>query len=78
MAKKVRMERDTMGAIARIYRHFGIGLSDSSRAAMAKYLADNPRDTRPTHKFNAGSPEAVATARAAFKRYQERFGIPDE
>ncbi len=69
---------DTIGTVEDIYRHFGIPLSATSRAAMAQYLADNPRDARPTHQFNAGSPEAIAKARTAFQRYQQRFQIPDE
>ena len=43
-----------------------------------KYLAEHPRDSRPPHKFNVGSDEAVARARQAFKRYQDYFNIPME
>jgi hypothetical protein len=41
-------------------------------------MAENPRDNRPPHKFGAGSPEAVARARAAFDRYQQHFHVPSE
>ena len=70
--------KDTMGTIAAIYRHFGIALCEMSRNAMAKYLADNPRDARPAHQFNAGSPDAVVRARQAFARYQAACDIPSE
>jgi len=69
---------DTLQAVEAMYRHFGIPLSGEGRGAMAKYLRDSPRDARPPHRFNAGSPEAVARARQAFKRYQDYFGIPSE
>jgi len=69
---------DTMATIEGMYRHFGIDLNESSRRAMAHYLAEHPRDARPAHKFNAGSPEAVARAREAFARYQTVFRIPSE
>jgi Sulfotransferase family len=69
---------DTMPQIEAMYRHFGIVLSEQGRRGMAKYLADNPRDARPAHKFNAGEGEAVTGARLAYKRYQEYFKIPNE
>ena len=68
---------DTMGTIDKMYAHFGIPLSDYGRAAMAKYLADNPRDARPAHKFGMAD-EAVAKARQVYKRYQDHFKIPSE
>ena len=61
-----------------MHRHFGIPLYEECRRGMAKYLADHPRDSRPPHKFNIGSPDVVARARQAFKRYQDYFDIPIE
>lgn len=69
---------DPVGKAAEIYRHFGIEMTDAGRAALTRYMADNPRDNRPPHQFPAGSPEVVARARDAFKAYQQRFGVPDE
>jgi hypothetical protein len=69
---------DTIGTIEAMHRHFGIPLSEQGRAGMVKYLTDNPRDARPPHQFNAGSFEAIAHARQAFKRYQDYFNIPIE
>lgn len=70
--------QDTMASIEKMYAHFGIALSDDGRAAMAKYLAENPREARPAHKFSAGSDAAIAGARQAYQRYQDYFGIPNE
>lgn len=67
-----------LAAVAEIYRHFGISLSDQGRAAMAQFLVDLPRDGRPPHQFNIGSPDAVARARVAYQRYQNYFAVPEE
>jgi Sulfotransferase family len=69
---------DPVGQVEKMYEHFGIELTPEGKAAMTKYMEDNPRDNRPPHKFPIGSPEAVARAREAFSRYQERFNIPSE
>jgi len=69
---------DTTGTVARIYDHFGIELTGEGVAAMAKYMQDNPRDSRPPHRFSVGSPESVERARAAFAAYQQHFDIPSE
>jgi hypothetical protein len=45
---------------------------------MSQYMIDNPRDSRPAHRFNFGSPDAVAHARQALQAYQDYFGIPIE
>ena len=45
---------------------------------MQQYLSDNPRDARPPHQFNAGSPEAIQRAKQAFDRYQKYFNVPTE
>ncbi len=69
---------DTMTVIDRMYAHFSIPLSDYGRAAMVKYLADNPREARPAHKVQAGTDAATLRAREAYKRYQDYFNIPNE
>jgi hypothetical protein len=69
---------DPVGQVERMYRHFGIKLSPDGKAAMARYMEQNPRDNRPPHQFPVGSDEAVERARRAFAHYQERFSIPSE
>ena len=69
--------RDPLGTVELMYRHFGLTLTDTGRADMARYIADNPRDGRPPHKLDM-SPEAIATARQAYKTYQEYFCVPTE
>ena len=69
---------DPMAAVEAMYRHFSIPLSEEGRRGIAQYLADNPRDARPPHRFKVGSEESLAYARQAFKRYQDKFKIPVE
>ena len=69
---------DPVATVAEMYAQFGIGLTDEGRAAMERYMLENPRDNRPPHRFSAGSDQAVASARVAFARYQQRFGVPSE
>ena len=44
----------------------------------APSCSDTPRDSRPRHQFSLGSPEAVAKARNAYKRYQDYFHVSNE
>jgi Sulfotransferase family len=69
---------DVLGTVADMYRHFGIELTEEGSSAMSQYMIDNPRDSRPAHRFNFGSPDVVARARQALKSYQDYFGIPIE
>lgn len=69
---------DTVGTVEEIYAHFGIELTEEASSAMREYMAANPRDGRPPHRFGAGSPAAVDRARDAFADYQEHFGVPTE
>ena len=69
---------DPMATIETMYRHFEIPLTAEGRHAMQKYLTDNPRDERPPHRFKAGSEDAIAKARKAYKRYQDYFNVQSE
>jgi hypothetical protein len=69
---------NTLPTLEAMYRHLGLDLSEAGHRGMADYLAANPRTARPPHQLNTGSEATVARARAAFKRYQDYFGIPNE
>ncbi|MET0988053.1 MAG: sulfotransferase [Steroidobacteraceae bacterium] len=69
---------DTMRTIEGIYRYFDIPLSERGRTGMQEYLHNFPRDSRPPHRFSGGSPEFIAQARIAYKRYQDYFNVPSE
>jgi hypothetical protein len=62
-----------------MYVHFGLPLSTRGLAGMEQYVRDNPRTARPKHEYAVTQdPAAVARERAAFARYQQYFGIPNE
>ena len=69
---------NTLATVEAMYQHFGIPLSAAGRRGIAQYVANHPRDSRPPHKFDAGSDEVIANARRAYRRYQEYFNIPSE
>ena len=69
---------DPIANIEKIYLHFGIELNEKSRQGMVSYLREKPRDKRPPHKVDVGSPEDIANARQAYQRYQDYFSIPSE
>ena len=69
---------DPMATIASIYDYFGIPLTDEGRAGMERYMADNPRDNRPPHRYPIPEGEELARAREVYGRYQDYFDIPTE
>ena len=74
----VDLVTNTMRVLESMYDHFGIALTAEGRQAMANYLVEHPRDARPQHRFHAVDDITLATARRAYKRYQEYFRIPNE
>ncbi|HEY1701362.1 MAG TPA: sulfotransferase [Trebonia sp.] len=69
---------DPMGTIERIYQALGVEMIPEGHACMERYIKDNARSNRPAHTYEFGSDEVVSRERAAFTRYQEYFGVPDE
>jgi Sulfotransferase family len=69
---------NTMATVEAMYKYFGLTLSDAGREGIAQFLKNHPRDARPAHKFGIGAPEAVASARKAYKRYQDYFNVESE
>jgi hypothetical protein len=45
---------------------------------MERYVAENPRTNRPTHKYGTGTGAMVSAERDAFRAYQEYFKVPNE
>ena len=69
---------DPVACIEQIYRQFNFVMTTDARAAMQKFMADNPRSSRPKHEYDVGSNEAINTGRALFKRYQDYFSVSNE
>jgi Sulfotransferase family len=69
---------DPLKEIAKMYDAFGFELTEEGQAAVARYVDDHPRAARPAHRFDLGDEEMNSRDRQAFKRYQDRFGVPYE
>ena len=70
--------QDPVKVAQTIYEYFGIKFTDAAQQAISKYMADNPRSSRPVHKYNLGDSEQIKIERKAYKRYQDYFNVPSE
>jgi hypothetical protein len=69
---------DPLAVIDTLYDHHGDQLTGQRRAAVQAFIDSRPRDARPPNVYRTGSAEQVSAERAAFKRYQDYFGVPSE
>jgi hypothetical protein len=70
---------DPWGTIAGVYEHFGLELAPQARARMERYLANKPKGKHGRHEYAfADLGLDLATERARFARYQERYGVKSE
>ena len=67
---------DPIGCIQGIYDHFGLNLSDETKAAMLDYLAHKPKGKFGKHLYTVT--ESKLKERDHFRRYQQAYNIPDE
>ena len=69
---------DPVGTAAKIHDYFQLPFSEDSREVLEEYMRQNPRTKRPPHQVSPETRAAVDRDRAAFRRYQDYFGVPDE
>lgn len=67
---------DPMACIERVYTHFGMSLSDRAKTKMLDYLGAKPKGKFGKHSYQVD--DARAKDRPLFRRYQERYQVPDE
>ena len=73
------LNRDPMGSVEAIYRHWGLGFSEEARRRVRAYLARNPQRQHGEHRYSFEDTGLdVGEERAKFARYQARFGIDSE
>ncbi len=73
------MLQDPFGVIAQAYAHFGIEFTGEAEQRMRDYLAHKPRGKHGAHNYSFDDLGLdLATERARFAAYQERFGVPSE
>ncbi|GAB3270330.1 sulfotransferase family protein [Parahaliea aestuarii] len=65
-----------MDCIENIYRHFGMPLADSTKAAMLAYLAAKPKGKFGQHRYQVD--RSRSAERRYFANYQQRYNVPDE
>lgn len=69
--------KDPISEVERIYEHFGDTLTPAARAAMERYMAENPKGKHGTHEYSL---EDYGLTRervhAEFADYIERYNIP--
>jgi hypothetical protein len=73
------MLTDPFATIAKAYDHFGIEYTAEAERRMRDYLANKPQGKHGAHSYSFEDLELdLATERARFAAYQERFGVPSE
>jgi hypothetical protein len=69
---------DPVGAVRKIYDAFGIAFDDATAKRIRDYLAFKPKHKHGVHRYQPMDATQIAENRPYFKRYQERYGVPDE
>jgi hypothetical protein len=69
---------DPVAAIAKIYRAFDMEFDDASAKRIRDYLAFKPKHKHGTHRYEPMNAAQIAENRPYFRRYQERYGVPNE
>ncbi|MEP1470125.1 MAG: sulfotransferase [Halieaceae bacterium] len=65
-----------IACIENIYDHFDMTLSSVARSRMETYLEKKPKGKLGQHQYQVS--KRSSSERSLFKRYQERYDIPDE
>lgn len=69
---------DPVAAVERVYRAFDLPFDEASAERIRRYLAFKPKDKHGRHDYTPMSADQVAKNRPWFRRYQARYGVPDE
>ena len=65
-------------ALEKLYADLQLPLPSGSKQAMLDYVANKPKDKFGKHDYEMGDPETIAATRAAFRPFQEYFGVASE
>ena len=69
---------DPDAALEKLYGELRLPLPDTSKQAMLDYVAHKPKDKFGKHDYEMGDPETIAATRAAFRPFQDYFGVASE
>lgn len=65
-------------ALESLYASLGFPLSAAAKQAMLAYIAAKPKDKHGAHEYETGDDAVIAEARAAFRPFQDYFGVRSE
>ena len=75
----VDLERDPIGQVQKVYDNFGMSLHDSSRQAMAKYIAEHRKGKHGKHRHKLeDSGLKIEEVLERFKTYLDAYDVPRE
>jgi hypothetical protein len=69
---------DPPAAVERIYRAVGLDFDADAAERIRHYLAFKPKHKHGVHRYRTFGAEETARLRPLFRRYQDRYGVPDE
>jgi len=69
---------DPVAVIEKIYRAFDMDFDEKSAQRIRDYLAFKPKHKHGVHRYEPMSATQIAENRPYFRRYQQRYGVPDE
>ncbi|MBP1683963.1 MAG: hypothetical protein H6Q33_106 [Deltaproteobacteria bacterium] len=69
---------DSVAAVEKIYRTLGIPYDEAVGVRVRRYLEFKPKGKHGAHDYRRMDPAQVAKSRPLFRRYQQRYGVPDE
>jgi hypothetical protein len=69
---------DPVGSIERLYRALELPYDEETGERVRRYLEFKPKGKHGVHRYRTLDAEQVARSRPYFRRYQERYRVPDE
>ena len=69
---------DPDAALESLYGELGFPLSENSKQAMLDYIANKPKDKFGKHDYEIGDADTIRAMRAAFRPFQDYFGVASE
>jgi len=69
---------DPVAAIGKVYTAFGMEFDAAAAKRIRDYLAFKPKHKHGVHRYTPMGTEQIAENRPWFRRYQERYAVPNE
>ena len=69
---------DPVAAIERLYRALGLSYGEETGERIRRYLEYKPKHKYGLHQYEGLDADELERVRPLFRRYQERYGVPNE